>query len=229
MNAIASPNRAAFEASYGAGRGTLVWTTGVADLQTPVAAFLKLASGRPNSFLLESIENGSARSPLLHHRHGPGSGVALPGRRGGSEPARPLRAARLRAGRAAGAGQPARADRGNADEPAGTPTTHARRIGGLPGLRHGAAHGAAAGQEHGRAWAAGRGADPPDRVRRVRQRARRADPGRAHLPATPASPPPKRGTRPMPRWRKRMRRCCAPCPRRRRPCRCRRSRSRSPT
>jgi anthranilate synthase component 1 len=35
--------------------------TGVADLETPVAAFLKLAHGQPNSFLLESIEGGSAR------------------------------------------------------------------------------------------------------------------------------------------------------------------------
>jgi anthranilate synthase component 1 len=34
---------------------------GVADLETPVAAFLKLAHGQPNSFLLESIEGGSAR------------------------------------------------------------------------------------------------------------------------------------------------------------------------
>ena len=34
---------------------------GVADLTTPVAAFLKLASNQPNSFLLESIEGGSAR------------------------------------------------------------------------------------------------------------------------------------------------------------------------
>ena len=34
---------------------------GVADLTTPVAAFLKLAAGQPNSFLLESIEGGSAR------------------------------------------------------------------------------------------------------------------------------------------------------------------------
>ena len=62
MNAIASPGQATFEAAYNAGQGTLVWTTGVADLQTPVAAFIKLAAGRPNSFLLESIENGSARS-----------------------------------------------------------------------------------------------------------------------------------------------------------------------
>ncbi len=61
MNAI-PPTEALFRASYEAGRGTLVWTTGVADLETPVAAFLKLAHGRPNSFLLESIEGGSARS-----------------------------------------------------------------------------------------------------------------------------------------------------------------------
>jgi anthranilate synthase component 1 len=35
--------------------------TGVSDLETPVAAFLKLAHGQPNSFLLESIEGGAAR------------------------------------------------------------------------------------------------------------------------------------------------------------------------
>ncbi len=39
----------------------LAWWTGVADLETPVAAFLKLAHGQPNSFLLESIEGGTAR------------------------------------------------------------------------------------------------------------------------------------------------------------------------
>ena len=37
-----------------------VWT-GVSDLETPVAAFLKLAHGQANSFLLESIEGGTAR------------------------------------------------------------------------------------------------------------------------------------------------------------------------
>ena len=61
MNAI-PPTEALFRSKYEAGRGTLVWTTGVADLETPVGAFLKLAHGRPNSFLLESIEGGSARS-----------------------------------------------------------------------------------------------------------------------------------------------------------------------
>ena len=44
MNAITSPSHAAFRAGYEAGRGTLVWTTGVADLETPVAAYMKLAS-----------------------------------------------------------------------------------------------------------------------------------------------------------------------------------------
>ena len=62
MNAITSPTHAAFREAYDAGRGTLIWTTGVADLETPVGAYLKLASGRPHSFLLESIEGGAARS-----------------------------------------------------------------------------------------------------------------------------------------------------------------------
>ncbi len=45
--------------SFGGPR--LACWTGVADLETPVAAFLKLAQGHPNAFLLESIEGGSAR------------------------------------------------------------------------------------------------------------------------------------------------------------------------
>ena len=40
---------------------SLVWRRDVADLETPVAAFLKLAHGRPNSFLLESVEGGASR------------------------------------------------------------------------------------------------------------------------------------------------------------------------
>ena len=56
------PNaEALFTADYTAGRGHLVWSRAVADLETPVAAFLKLAQGRPNSFLLESIEGGASR------------------------------------------------------------------------------------------------------------------------------------------------------------------------
>ena len=62
MNAITSPGEAACLLNYDAGRGTLVWSSLVADLETPVAAYMKLALGRPNSFLLESVENGTSRS-----------------------------------------------------------------------------------------------------------------------------------------------------------------------
>ena len=65
MNAIfpsAMPSGLAeFRAAYEAGRGCLAWQTLVSDLETPVAAFIKLALGQPNAFLLESIEGGSAR------------------------------------------------------------------------------------------------------------------------------------------------------------------------
>ncbi len=52
---------AAFLSAFSARRGHLVWRRGVADLQTPVATFLKLAHGKPNSFLLESVEGGASR------------------------------------------------------------------------------------------------------------------------------------------------------------------------
>ena len=48
-----------FEKVYGAGRSQVVWTSLVADLETPVSAFLKLAQDRPNSFLFESVEGGA--------------------------------------------------------------------------------------------------------------------------------------------------------------------------
>ena len=55
------PEYAAFRATYEQGHGALVWSGMVADLETPVAAFLKLAHGQPNSFLLESVEGGASR------------------------------------------------------------------------------------------------------------------------------------------------------------------------
>ncbi|MBS0562329.1 MAG: anthranilate synthase component I, partial [Proteobacteria bacterium] len=61
MNVAVPPGFAAFRAAYDAGRGSLLWRRGVADLETPVAAYLKLAHGRPNAFLLESVEGGAAR------------------------------------------------------------------------------------------------------------------------------------------------------------------------
>jgi len=50
-----------FSATYRQGRAQLVWTRLVADLETPVSAMLKLADGRPLSFLLESVEGGEVR------------------------------------------------------------------------------------------------------------------------------------------------------------------------
>ncbi|HZB89935.1 MAG TPA: chorismate-binding protein, partial [Stellaceae bacterium] len=56
-----APGFDAFSAGYGAGKPVLVWTSLVSDLETPVSAMLKLADGRPNSFLFESVEGGAAR------------------------------------------------------------------------------------------------------------------------------------------------------------------------
>src|ERR1700691_347777 len=60
------PSAQSFAARYAAGEAQAVWTTLVADLETPVSAFLKVAGARPNgsssmSFLLESVEGGAVR------------------------------------------------------------------------------------------------------------------------------------------------------------------------
>jgi len=55
------PDFDSFKKAYQQGKAQAVWTTLVADLETPVSAMLKLADGRPNSFLLESVEGGSVR------------------------------------------------------------------------------------------------------------------------------------------------------------------------
>jgi anthranilate synthase component 1 len=55
------PASAIFERTYAEGRPQLVWTTLVADLETPVSAMLKLSGARKPTFLLESVEGGSVR------------------------------------------------------------------------------------------------------------------------------------------------------------------------
>jgi anthranilate synthase component 1 len=55
------PAATAFAQRYAKGEAQVVWTTLVADLETPVSAFLKIAGGRPHSFLLESVEGGAVR------------------------------------------------------------------------------------------------------------------------------------------------------------------------
>ena len=56
-----SPQRNSFAEAFEAGRPQVVWTTLVADLETPVAAMMKLAEGQRYGFLLESIEGGAVR------------------------------------------------------------------------------------------------------------------------------------------------------------------------
>src|ERR1700674_3263343 len=55
------PSADAFAQRYARGEPQVVWTTLVADLETPVSAFLKIAANRPMSFLLESVEGGAVR------------------------------------------------------------------------------------------------------------------------------------------------------------------------
>lgn len=56
-----TPEADAFAATYQRGEAQVVTTTLIADLETPVSAFLKIAGERPNSFLLESVEGGATR------------------------------------------------------------------------------------------------------------------------------------------------------------------------
>jgi anthranilate synthase component 1 len=58
---VIEPSQEAFAARYDHGAPQVVWTTLVADLETPVSAFLKVASGAAPSFLLESVEGGAVR------------------------------------------------------------------------------------------------------------------------------------------------------------------------
>jgi anthranilate synthase component 1 len=55
------PPQSVFADHYGRGEAQVVWTTLVADLETPVSAFLKLGGGKAMSFLLESVEGGAVR------------------------------------------------------------------------------------------------------------------------------------------------------------------------
>ena len=55
------PDFDAFANIYAKGRPQVVWTSLLADLETPVSAMLKLAEGRPYSFLLESVTGGDVR------------------------------------------------------------------------------------------------------------------------------------------------------------------------
>ena len=61
MSSTSSDNFSSFSATFDAGKLQLVHRVLVADTQTPVSAYLKLAGDKPNCFLLESVEGGEVR------------------------------------------------------------------------------------------------------------------------------------------------------------------------
>ena len=58
MPTMTSPTRDQFLEKARQGNLIPVWREVLADMETPVSAFRKVAGGRPNSFLLESVEGG---------------------------------------------------------------------------------------------------------------------------------------------------------------------------
>ena len=58
MPTMTSPTRDQFIEKAKQGNLIPVWREVLADMETPVSAFRKIAGGRPNSFLLESVEGG---------------------------------------------------------------------------------------------------------------------------------------------------------------------------
>jgi anthranilate synthase component 1 len=58
---VIEPEFGAFARAYDAGKPQAVYARLIADLETPVSAYLKLGEGRDNSFLLESVQGGETR------------------------------------------------------------------------------------------------------------------------------------------------------------------------
>ena len=56
-----APGFAAFASAYEEGRASALYVRRIADLDTPVSAFLKLAEDRANAFLFESVQGGETR------------------------------------------------------------------------------------------------------------------------------------------------------------------------
>src|SRR5258708_8243285 len=56
-----APGFPAFASAYEAGKPQALYVRLIADLETPVSAFLKLAAGRDNAFFLGSVQGGETR------------------------------------------------------------------------------------------------------------------------------------------------------------------------
>jgi len=61
MNPELNPSFEGFAANYKKGQPQIVWMRLVNDLDTPVSAFLKLATDKPYAFLFESVQGGEQR------------------------------------------------------------------------------------------------------------------------------------------------------------------------
>lgn len=58
---MSSEEFGAFSAKYAEGVSQILWRRVVADLDTPVGTYMKLAAGRKNTLLLESVQGGSTK------------------------------------------------------------------------------------------------------------------------------------------------------------------------
>ena len=87
------PSETAFAERYRRGEPQVVWTSLVADLETPVSAFLKLGGGKALSFLLEFGRGWRRPWPLFNYRSRAGSNLANKRRKGRGQPQRPQQTA----------------------------------------------------------------------------------------------------------------------------------------
>ena len=168
------PDFEAFARAYQAGAASVAVTTLVADLETPVSAYLKLAPRALGQHVPARVGRGRrAARALFDDRPRPRRRLSLDRRSGRDQPPRACRSRRVRALPRRSAGGAAGAARRIADRAAAGP---AADVGGrvrLSRLRHGAPDGAArAGKARSDRRARGV-ADPPDDHGRVRRGARR--------------------------------------------------------
>ena len=168
------PDYEAFERAYRAGAATVAVTTLVADLETPVSAYLKLARGRAgNMFLLEVGRRRRAARPLFDDRPRSRPRLPLDRRARRNQPQRAPRARSLRSRSRRSARRAPGAARRIPHHAAVRPSADVGRGLRLSRLRHGAPDGEAAAGEARPDRRAGNAADPADGDGGVRLGARR--------------------------------------------------------
>ena len=180
------PEFEGFAARYEAGEPSLVSLRLVADLETPVSAFMKLSHGRSGDvFLLESVEGGSARGRYSMIGLDPDVIFRVRERQGRDQPRRAPRPRGLRRGGRQAARRLARPARRIGHSGHSRPAPDGRRHLRLSRLRHGARDGAAGPAQARSDRHSGRLAGASDPDGRVRFGARR---DLARDPGPPAGP-----------------------------------------